>query len=188
MDSKSLRRLLFLFPWSQKLQKRRYNLQKNDRPERDLTGKRVTVNGDRTLGEGSDGVVHSTGLIVTRKDDSEVLAIIRSKKHFELAKGRVENQETFAEAAIRELQEETGCLNPEILKVEWRWAYVCEYPFARKKTKFHTKKVFWFYATLPPSKSLQFGEREKGTKEVKWIKTSDFNRSVDVCDAIFHIQ
>ena len=61
---------------------------------------RVTVNGDRTLGEGSDGVVHSTGLIVTRNDDSEVLAIIR-RQDFELAKGRVENNETFAAAAVR---------------------------------------------------------------------------------------
>jgi len=162
---------------------------KSDRPKRkhNLTGKRVTVNGDRTLGEGSDGVVHSTGLIVTRNDDSEVLAIIR-RQDFELAKGRVENNETFAAAAVRELQEESGCLNPEVLKVEWRWAYVCEYPFSRRKTNFHTKKVFWFYASLPRSETLQFGDREKRTKEVKWIKTNDYNRSVDVCDAIFQIQ
>merc|ERR1719270_1757381 len=116
------------------------------------------------------GVIHSAGLIVTTGSakDLKVLAIIRRKHVHELAKGRVEENETFAECALRELQEETGCENAHVLNVQWKWAYVVQYPYNRKK-EIHTKKVFWFYATLPPEENLVFGDREKATKAVEWI-------------------
>merc|ERR1719193_3031714 len=110
-----------------------------------------------------EGIIHSAGLIVTRNNGSEVLAIIRGKKIHELAKGRVEKNETFAMCALRELQEETGCKNADVLKVEWNWAYVTQYPFSRRKG-IHTKKVFWFYASLPMSAELKFGKREEATR------------------------
>jgi len=165
-----------------------------DRVKLNGKGERIKVNGERTLGMGKDGVIHSAGLIVTRngKNGTEVLAIVRSRNNVnkprELAKGRVEKGETFAECAIRELQEETGCKNPQVLDIEWKHAYVTTYPYRRQKKGIHTKKVFWFYAFLPETETLKFGTREEATQLIEWISPNTENKSIDIQDALLQMR
>jgi len=132
----------------------------------------------------SEDIIHSCGLIVTRKagDDLEMLVINRSRQ-WELAKGRVEKRETFAETAIRELREETGCENPEELQVDWKQSFVTEYQTRRKK-QVMTKFVFWFHARLPDGRDLRFGKREAKTHTVEWIPIYTEVKNMNVSEAL----
>merc|ERR1719373_540562 len=111
-----------------------------------------------------------------------MLVINRSRK-WELAKGRVEKRETFAETAIRELREETGCDNPEELQVDWKQSFVTEYQTRRKK-RVMTKFVFWFHARLPDGRDLRFGEREAKTHTVEWIPIYSEVKNMNVSEAL----
>jgi len=64
--------------------------------------------------------------------------------------GMIDSGETPKQAVIRELNEEAGIINPEIIKVKWNKSYVLEFKKRKKNRPIIHKKVFYFYGSVSP--------------------------------------
>lgn len=90
------------------------------------------------------------------------MLVIRTRaKHYELPKGHLEPEETFEEAAARELREETELLTSATLL---RSLGDLSYRFDGDPPVHKRVRVFSFRVDDP-----QFGPLPKGTRERRWI-------------------
>ncbi|MFH2142979.1 MAG: NUDIX domain-containing protein [Bacteroidota bacterium] len=110
------------------------------------------------------------GLI--RNIDGQVMLIYRRNK-WDLPKGKVDYGESFEKAAIREVVEETGVLNPTIVK--------------KISDSFHTysinnqlvlKQTCWF-EMLSEKENTLIPQKEEGITQVKWFNTEDLNSVIN---------
>ena len=105
-------------------------------------------------------VVEAAGGLV-RNNKKEILFIRRNSK-WDLPKGKIEKNETHREAAIREVEEETGVENLEIKKF-----LATTYHVFKRNDKFKLKITYWYEMYTDYSGPLKPQENE-GIKKVRW--------------------
>jgi 8-oxo-dGTP pyrophosphatase MutT (NUDIX family) len=105
-------------------------------------------------------LVVAAGGVVTNKT-GKVLFIYRNNK-WDLPKGKVEKGETLEEAALREVEEETGVQG---LKVENFLR--ATYHIFKRNGKYKLKEVHW-YSMSTTYKGDLIGNLEEGIEKVKW--------------------
>ena len=105
-------------------------------------------------------LVVAAGGVVTNKE-GKVLFIYRNDK-WDLPKGKVDKGESIEEAAIREVEEETGVRG---LKIE-NFLRTTYHVFKRNGA-YKLKEVHWF-AMKTSYKGELVGQKNEGIKKVKW--------------------
>ena len=105
-------------------------------------------------------VVEAAGGMVYNKQ-KEILFIYRNKR-WDLPKGKVENGETMEESAIREVMEETGVKDLEIVRFLRKTYHVF-----KRKDKYRLKVTHWYEMYSPYTGEL-IPEHAEGIKKVKW--------------------
>lgn len=100
--------------------------------------------------------------------DARALVIRVRPIGFEIPKGHLEAGETAAEAAIRELGEETGLLSEVSLVANLG---VIEYSFLHDHSLI-SKRVTYFTA-VPRGDTIAFGAQPAETREVRWVSLQD---------------
>lgn len=99
------------------------------------------------------------GMVFNNK--KEILFIHR-KGRWDLPKGKVDNDETLEEAAMRETEEETGVKNLKIVK------YIdTTYHILRRNGKYKLKETYWYEMYTDYDGKL-VPETTEGIKKVKW--------------------
>ena len=88
----------------------------------------------------------SAGIVLFRNDSNknEFLLLNYPQGHWDFIKGKVEENETTHETAIRETKEETEISNIEFIDGFEEWV---EYDFKFKKENIHKKVVFFLAKT-----------------------------------------
>lgn len=99
------------------------------------------------------------GLVFNQK--KEVLFIHR-KGRWDLPKGGVEKNESLEEAAIREVQEETGVKNLKITRF-----IDTTYHILKRKGKYKLKETYWFEMKTDYTGEL-VPQKAEGIKKAKW--------------------
>ena len=92
------------------------------------------------------GTEKSAGIVLFRNDSNknEFLLLNYPQGHWDFIKGKVEENETTHETAIRETKEETGISNIEFIDGFEEWV---EYDFRFKKEDIHKKVIFFLAKT-----------------------------------------
>ncbi len=92
------------------------------------------------------GTEKSTGIVLFRNDSdkNEFLLLNYPQGHWDFVKGKVEQNETPHETAIRETREETGITNIEFID---GFEESVEYDFRFKKENIHKKVIFFLAKT-----------------------------------------
>tara|TARA_B100001750_G_scaffold186751_1_gene156056 strand:- start:157 stop:576 length:420 start_codon:yes stop_codon:yes gene_type:complete len=92
------------------------------------------------------GTEKSAGIVLLRNDSgkNEFLLLNYPQGHWDFVKGKVEQNETPHETAIRETKEETGITNIEFID---GFEESVEYDFRFKKEDIHKKVVFFLAKT-----------------------------------------
>ena len=109
------------------------------------------------------GLVHN--------DKGETLFIFRNGK-WDLPKGKVDKGETIEEAAIREVEEETGVKN---LKIE-KFLNITYHIFKRNGN-YKLKETYW-YQMKTKYKGELVGESEEGIEKVVWKKDEKITKAL----------
>ena len=88
----------------------------------------------------------SAGIVLFRSDSNknEFLLLNYPQGHWDFIKGKVEENETMHETALRETREETGISNIEFIDGFEEWV---EYDFKFKKENIHKKVIFFLAKT-----------------------------------------
>jgi N utilization substance protein B len=123
-----------------------------------------------------ENLVTSAGGIIFRKDGPKTYFIVvkNAWNRWTFPKGEVNEGETWQEAAVREIQEETGINEAEIL------GEIGEIKFTDKSKEEPIKKSVHFY--LIKTNQVEVTEKpaeEVHIKEVKWMERDDVLKSLD---------
>ena len=88
----------------------------------------------------------STGIVLFRNDSdkNEFLLLNYPQGHWDFVKGKIEQNETSHETALRETKEETGITNIEFVD---GFEESVEYDFRFKKENIHKKVIFFLAKT-----------------------------------------
>ena len=105
-------------------------------------------------------LVIAAGGVVTNKE-GKVLFIYRNDK-WDLPKGKLDKGESIEEAAVREVEEETGVRG---LKIEN--FLKTTYHIFKRNNVYKLKEVHWF-AMKTSFKGELVGQKEEGIEKVKW--------------------
>ena len=111
-------------------------------------------------------VIEAAGGLVFNKE-KELLAIFR-RGHWDLPKGKIEKGETLKEAAVREVQEETGIQNIKLKKK----IGVTYHTFSNKKDKRVLKVSHWYKMKTKDVKLIP--QTEEDIEKVEWVDIYDF--------------
>jgi 8-oxo-dGTP pyrophosphatase MutT (NUDIX family) len=116
-------------------------------------------------------VIHAAGGVVL--SGNRLLFIFRNGK-WDLPKGKAETGEIPAEAAIREVKEETGIQVQNIKKQlhSTFHIYKSEYPETRGQWIF--KETFWF-EMICEEIGVVVPQREEGITQVRWIRRNNLD-------------
>ena len=98
--------------------------------------------------------------------NADQLLCIYRRGYWDLPKGKIDPGETIEEAAIREVQEETGINSLSIVQ-----ALPTTYHVYREKGRRILKPTFWF-AMRTEDKILQ-AQAEEGIEEARWVTLSE---------------
>jgi len=111
-------------------------------------------------------IIEAAGGVV-RNENNEILVIFRNGK-WDLPKGKIEKgKETFRQAAIREVREETGV---KTLNITGK--LMTTYHLYFKKERIVLKPTYWFEMYAESSSKLKPGESEN-ISLVAWVKKED---------------
>lgn len=111
--------------------------------------------------------VEAAGGIVENQD-KELLFIYRLDK-WDLPKGKLEKDESPAQGAVREVEEETGLRNISLLEHRtdtWHTYH--------RRGKPHLKKTWWYNMKVEGKQEL-VPQTEEDITEVKWVNKSDLS-------------
>ena len=88
----------------------------------------------------------SAGIVLFRNDsdENEFLLLNYPQGHWDFVKGKIEQNETSHETALRETKEETGIMNIEFID---GFEESVEYDFRFKKEDIHKKVIFFLAKT-----------------------------------------
>jgi 8-oxo-dGTP pyrophosphatase MutT (NUDIX family) len=92
------------------------------------------------------GTEKSAGIVLFRNDSdkNEFLLLNYPQGHWDFVKGKIEQNETSHETALRETKEETGITNIEFID---GFEESVEYDFRFKKENIHKKVIFFLAKT-----------------------------------------
>ncbi len=107
-------------------------------------------------------LIEAAGGLVRNLNTNQYLFIFRNKK-WDLPKGRINKNEDVKNAAIREIEEETGVENLSIIK-----PLNTTFHIFKKNRKYRLKKTFWYLMTTDYDKELTPETRE-GIEKAIWI-------------------
>ena len=113
-------------------------------------------------------LIEAAGGLVKNLKTNHFLFIFRNKK-WDLPKGRINKNEAVKNAAIREVEEETGVENLSIIK-----PLETTYHIFKKNRKYRLKKTFWYLMNTDYVGKLA-PETKEGIEEAIWID----NNSID---------
>jgi ADP-ribose pyrophosphatase YjhB (NUDIX family) len=108
-----------------------------------------------------DNYIEAAGGIVTNPLH-QILVIFRRDK-WDLPKGKVDKGETIKQAAIREVEEETG-----VKKIKLGNLITCTYHTYRLKNKLILKKTYWFIIYSDDKQKLK-PQIEEDITDIKWV-------------------
>jgi 8-oxo-dGTP pyrophosphatase MutT (NUDIX family) len=103
---------------------------------------------------------------VVQNDQKQVLFIYRLNK-WDLPKGKVEKGEHFEQAAVREVEEETGVTNLQLKN-----KIGCTYHTYSAFGKHFLKTTHWFHMSCPDNQNL-VPQKEEDITAIKWIDWKD---------------
>ena len=109
--------------------------------------------------------IEAAGGIVNNSDDK--ILIIKAEDTWQLPKGKVESDESFEEAACREVSEECGIHTPIIVK-----QLPSTFHTYKKNDVFYLKRTYWFKMVYKGEEQLVPQEKENIT-DARWIAKSD---------------
>lgn len=109
------------------------------------------------------------GLVLNEK--KELLMIYRLEK-WDLPKGKIERNEKPDQAALREVCEETGACDCEIIKE----SAVTFHTYIHKKGNV-LKKTFWYEMNCKSFSGFKVQE-EEGIMEAKWMNKEDIKKAI----------
>ena len=113
------------------------------------------------------GTEKSAGIVLFRRDSSknEFLLLNYPQGHWDFVKGKVEQNETPHETAIREAREETGITNIEFID---GFEESVEYDFRFKREDIHKKVIFFLAKT--DEKNIKLSHEHN---DYLWLEYSD---------------
>ena len=113
------------------------------------------------------GTEKSAGIVLFRNDSgkNKFLLLNYPQGHWDFVKGKVEQNETPHETAIRETREETGIINIEYLD---GFEESVEYDFRFKKEDIHKKVIFFLAKTN--EKNIQLSHEHN---DYLWLEYND---------------
>ena len=113
------------------------------------------------------GTEKSAGIVLFRNDSdkNEFLLLNYPQGHWDFVKGKIEQNETSHEAAIRETREETGITNIEFID---GFEESVEYDFRFKKENIHKKVIFFLAKT--DEKNIKLSHEHN---DYLWLEYSD---------------
>lgn len=115
-------------------------------------------------------LIEAAGGVVRNKQD-EILMISRFNK-WDLPKGKIEKGEGVIEAALREVSEECGIGQCEIL----RELPVTYHTYKKPKTDF-LKKTYWFEMKYTGEETLK-PQVEEGITDLKWMSEEEVKKNL----------
>ncbi len=114
----------------------------------------------------SNTIIAAGGIVENEK--GEILLIYR-KKHWDLPKGKLDDNETLEECAVREVKEETG-----LKDVELGEAIDITIHNYEEKGEEVTKKTYWYRMKASSANELT-PQTEEDIEEIKWVKKEDLH-------------
>ena len=113
------------------------------------------------------GTEKSAGIVLFKNDSgkNEFLLLNYPQGHWDFVKGKVEQNETERETALRETKEETGITNIEFLD---GFEESVEYNFRFKKEDIHKKVIFFLAKT--DEKNIELSHEHN---DYLWLEYSD---------------
>jgi len=108
-------------------------------------------------------LIEAAGGLVKNSKTNHYLFIFRNKK-WDLPKGRINKNEEFENAAIREVEEETGVENLSIIK-----PLITTYHIFKRNRNYRLKKTFWYLMKTDYIGKLT-PETNEGIEEAIWIE------------------
>ncbi len=118
-----------------------------------------------TLFQAAFTVIQAAGGVVVAED--RLLFIFRNGK-WDLPKGKLDKGESAEEAALREVEEETG-ITPE--GIEHRLPstfHIYKSPYSRTRGQWIFKETYWFHMSYNGNLSGT-PQQEEGITQVKWV-------------------
>ncbi len=110
-------------------------------------------------------IVQAAGGAVFNEQD-ELLLIFR-RGSWDLPKGKLDKGETLPECAVREVEEETGLQNVQLLS-----PLFVTYHTYHEGTKFILKESHWYNMKVAGKQELT-PQTEEGIEQVKWMKLDE---------------
>ena len=113
------------------------------------------------------GTEKSAGIVLFRNNSgkNEFLLLNYPQGHWDFVKGKIEQNETLYEAAVRETREETGITNIEFID---GFEESVEYDFRFKKENIHKKVIFFLAKT--DEKNIELSHEHN---DYLWLEYSD---------------
>ncbi len=103
------------------------------------------------------------GVLYRYRDSLAEILLIKRNGFWDLPKGKVESGESIEEAAIREVEEETGVINISIR------SYLCEtYHEYDQKGESYGKTTYWYLMDANGYNGDTKPQMEEGITDTKW--------------------
>jgi 8-oxo-dGTP pyrophosphatase MutT (NUDIX family) len=112
------------------------------------------------------------GLVVNEKN--KLLMIFRRGK-WDLPKGKLDDGETLEQCAVREVEEETGLTNIELLS-----PLLTTYHTYHEGSKFVLKESYWYNMKVTGQQNLQ-PQIEEDILETRWVTTKEAEQLFPEC-------
>ncbi|WP_404310011.1 NUDIX domain-containing protein [Neorhodopirellula lusitana] len=105
--------------------------------------------------------VKAAGVLLITESSPRQFLLMRHSKRWDLPKGHCDGDETYLEAARREMEEETG-IHPDACRFDPHFYFDIEYDVTYKKSpgKIFQKKIRYFLAHLPAVVKIEVTEHE----------------------------
>jgi 8-oxo-dGTP pyrophosphatase MutT (NUDIX family) len=110
-------------------------------------------------------LVKAAGGLV-QNEEKKMLMIFRRGK-WDLPKGKLDKGETLEQCAVREVEEETGLKNIELLS-----SLLTTFHTYHEGSKFILKESYWYTMKVKGKQNLQ-PQTEEDIHEIKWVTTKE---------------
>ncbi|WP_372949203.1 NUDIX hydrolase [Mariniphaga sp.] len=110
------------------------------------------------------------GMVIS---EDRLLFIFRNGK-WDLPKGKIDKNETSAEAALREVSEECGISGQRIEKQLPSTFHIYQSPYAKTKGQWIFKETFWFEMIYNGTDEIS-PQQEEGITEVRWFRKNELD-------------
>lgn len=112
------------------------------------------------------------GLVVNEQD--QLLMIFRRGK-WDLPKGKLDEGETLEQCAVREVEEETGLINVELIS-----PLITTFHTYHEGSKFVLKESYWYNMNVAGKQTLQ-PQTEEDILETRWVTINEAEKLFPEC-------